>query len=86
MQYLGTWVIVEKGKPGNIKTKARLVARGDKELKGIISDSPTGSKLGLSLLLSICASKGWKYKSIDLNNACLQGILLDREVHMLPPR
>ena len=83
-----SWVIVEKGKPGNIKTKARLVARGDKEhdVENIRSDSPTGSKLGLRLLLSTCASKGWKCKSIDFKNAFLQGIPLDREVHMLPPK
>ena len=83
-----SWVIVEKGTQGNIKTKARLVARGDKEQHSeeIRSDSPTGSKLGLRLLLSICASKGWKCKSIDFKNAFLQGMPLDREVFMLPPK
>ena len=83
-----SWVIVEKGTPGNIRTKARLVARGDKELDAdmIRSDSPTGSKTGLRLLLSICASKGWKCKSIDFKNAFLQGTPLDREVFMLPPK
>ena len=83
-----SWVIVEKGTPGNIKTKARLVARGDKELDadGIRSDSPTGSKLGLRLLLSLCTSKGWKCKSIDFKNAFLQGLPLDREIFMLPPK
>ena len=83
-----SWVIVEKGTPGNIRTKARLVARGDKELEAesIRSDSPTGSKIGLRLLLSICASTGWKCKSIDFKNAFLQGLPLDREVYMLPPK
>ena len=83
-----SWVIVEKGTEGNIRTKARLVARGDKELNvaDIRSDSPTGSKIGLRLLLSTCASKGWKCKSIDFKNAFLQGMPLDREVFMLPPK
>ena len=83
-----SWVIVEKGTEGNIRTKARLVARGDKELdsEDIRSDSPTGSKIGLRLLLSICASEGWKCKSIDFKNAFLQGMPLDREVYMLPPK
>ena len=64
------------------------MARGDKEhdAENIRSDSPTGCKLGLRLLLSICASQGWKCKSIDYKNAFLQGIPLDREVHMLPPK
>ena len=50
-----SWVIVEKGTPGNIRTKARLVARGDKELDAdtIRSDSPTCSKIGLRLLRCI---------------------------------
>ena len=68
-----SWVIVEKGTQGNIRTKARLVARGDKELDAaeIRSDSPTGSKIGLRLLLTLCASNNWKCKSIDFKNAFL---------------
>ena len=83
-----SWVVVEKGVPGNTRTKARLCARGDREhnVKDIRTDCPTGSKLGLRLLLSVAASNNWHIKSIDFKNAFLQGMELDRELFMMPPK
>ena len=65
--------------------KARLVCRGFEETLEVQSDSPTGSKETLPILLYIAASKGWTIKSDDIKNAYLQGEDINRLVYMEPP-
>ena len=68
------------------KVKARLVCRGYEETVKVQSDSPTGSRETLHMLLSIAASKGWQIQSGDVKNAYLQGEEAKREVFMEPPK
>ena len=73
---------------GNVKAKARLVARGfeDPDLGDIITASPTCGRGMWRLAVQICANKGWMPRCIDITTAFLQGEELDREVYLLPPK
>ena len=75
------WVITEKE-----ETKARLVARGFEEKVNIKSDSPTVTKEVLRMFFTICSSKGWKEKSMDVTAAFLQSSGMEREVFLKPPK
>ena len=75
------WVITEKG-----ETKARLVVRGFEEKENIKSDSPTVTKEVLRMFFTICSSKGWKEKSMDVTAAFLQSSGMEREVFLKPPK
>ena len=79
------WIVTDKSTPTEKKIKARLVCRGFEELVKVQSDSPTGSKETLHMLLALAASNEWTVKSGDVKNAYLQGAQLDREVHMEAP-
>ena len=74
------WVMTEKD-----ETKARLVARGFEEKENIKSDSPTVTKEVLRMFFTICSSKGWKEKSMDVTAAFLQSSGMEREVFLKPP-
>ncbi len=65
--------------------KARFVVKGFQEKSHIQSDSPTGSKECLRILLSIIITKGWKVNSLDIKSAFLQGNLIQRNVFLVPP-
>jgi hypothetical protein len=80
------WIMTDKSDEQTKKVKARLVCRGYEETVKVQSDSPTGSRETLHMLLSIAASKGWQIQSGDVKNAYLQGEELEREVFMEPPR
>ena len=81
------WVLVRKPtEDGGSKVKARLVCRGFEEEIQVQSDSPTGNKETLRMVLAIVANKGWQIKSGDVKNAYLQGENLEREVYMEPPK
>ena len=65
--------------------KARLCARGDREVGEVRTDSPTVSKQALRLLITRAAQKRWKIKSLDFTGAFLQGMDIDRDVFLRPP-
>ena len=64
--------------------KARLVCRGFEETIEVQSDSPTGSKETLCILLAIAASKGRTIKSDNITKAYLQGKEIKGLVYMEP--
>ena len=79
------WVLLEKEIDGKRFVKARLVCGGFEETISIQSDSPTGSKETLHILLAIAAANSWDISSLDVKNAFLQGEKLNRRVYMGPP-
>ena len=83
----GRWICTRKLREGEMVPRARFVIRGFQESFGVRvqSDSPTGSKEGLRLILSIIASMSWQIHSIDMKSAFLQGKTLEREVFVIPP-
>lgn len=70
------------------KKKARLVARGYEAppMEKSSTFSPTCRKESLRILFSLAATNHWKMKSIDISSAFLQGISLDRNVYLIPPK
>ena len=81
------WVITEKIKEGQIRTKARLVARGfEEDSLGLQKDSPTCSRETVRLALAVAASKGWQCHSLDVKAAFLQGDPIQRDIFLRPPR
>jgi hypothetical protein len=76
------WVVSQKGD----KVKARLVARGFEEHFVDQADSPTIGKSAVRLFLTIVASKDWTVKTTDIKSAFLQGMTLDRDVFITPPK
>ena len=79
------WVITPKVIDGQMKIKARLVARGFEEVPNFRTDSPTCMRESIRIVLSVIASNKWKLQSIDYKTAFLQGNLIDREVYLKPP-
>ena len=77
-----TWVLTEKGD----EIRARLTARGYEETEEFPKDSPTMQKPTLRLLLTLTTLFGWTIQAVDVASAFLQGNMLDREVHVKPPR
>ena len=71
----------------NQPLKARLCVRGDLESgkNNVRSDSPTAGKDTLKLALLVAANEGFRVKSGDKKAAYLQGLELQREVHVTPP-
>ena len=81
------WVCTEKVKGNDIILKARLVARGFEEnTNELRKDSPTCQKESLRCFLSVLASHQWKLCSIDIKSAYLQGIPINRELYIQPPK
>ena len=79
---------VSREQDGSLKFRARLVAKGFSERKGIDyfeTFAPTVSLKALLILLHLAASKDWEIRSIDVGNAYLEADL-DTEIYMeLPP-
>ena len=80
------WVITPKVIDGQPSTKARLVARGFEEDQSFRTDSPTCSKDGFRLTLTIIAAHGWISNSHDVKTAFLQGEKIEREFYVKPPK
>ena len=80
------WVLKEKVISGKPEIKARLCARGFEENNDFHTDSPTCSREGLRLNISIIASNKWKIHSLDIKTAFLQGKNLERTVYVRPPK
>lgn len=78
------WVLTEKP---NGKLKARLVARGFEQQKGIDYDgtfSPVASYASIRLILSHVASEKWKLISFNVKTAFLYAKLKE-VIHMVQP-
>lgn len=80
------WVITPKVIDGQPSTKARLVARGFEEDQSFRTDSPTCSKDGFRLTLTIIAAHSWILNSLDVKTAFLQGEKIERELYVKPPK
>lgn len=81
------WVCTRKVKGGQVVHKARLVARGfEEDVSALKTDSPTCSKESFRILLAIVAANSWKLHSLDVKSAFLQGIPINREVYIKPPK
>ena len=85
---LGTmWLLTEKIKAGKTVVKARLNIRGDNEdTSKMRKDSPTVRKGNIKIVLMIAATKHWEIKTSDVSNAFLQGVPIEREVFVTPPK
>ena len=80
------WVLKPKLINGIYTTSARLCARGFEETSNFRTDSPTCSKIGVRLVLTIISSKSWTLNSIDVKTAFLQGKRIERTVYLRPPK
>ena len=81
------WVVTRKMKDGKLVHKARLVARGFEEnTDPLQKDSPTCCKDTLRLILCIFASRRWVLHALDVKAAFLQGLPIERELFLKPPK
>lgn len=81
------WVCTEKTVGSGLHLKARLCARGFEEnTYELRKDSPTCQKESLRMVLCILAAKRWQLSSMDIKSAFLQGVPIDRELYMQPPK
>ncbi|KAK9116560.1 hypothetical protein Sjap_015507 [Stephania japonica] len=76
------WIFtVKKNSDGSInRYKARLVARGFKQLPGIDFDetfSPVVKASTIRIILSIAVQFGWSIRQLDIHNAFLNGSLIE---------
>ena len=80
------WVIQPKIIDGQPSVKARLCARGFEEEQNFRTDSPTCSREGVRIALTLIASNSWSLNSLDVKTAFLQGRPIEREVYVKPPK
>ena len=81
------WLLKEKIKAGKTVVKARLNISGDNEdTSDMRKDSPTVRKGNIKIVLMIAATKHWEIKTSDVSNAFLQGVPIEREVFVNPPK
>ena len=80
------WVCKPKLIDDKPSVKARRCARGFQEDLDIRSDSPSCSREGIRIALTIIASMKWQLNGLDVRTAFLQGRPIDRDVYVLPPK
>ena len=81
------WVLTCKVVKGVSVIKARLTIRGDQEdTSGIRKDSPTVRRGNIKVFAAVAAKEHWEIKASDVACAFLQGVAIDREVFVLPPK
>ena len=83
------WVYKTKFKPnGDIeRCKARLVVRGDKQIKGKDykhTFSPVAKLTTVRVVLTLAVAKNWDVQQLNINNAFLHGYI-EEEIYMKPP-
>ena len=86
---LGTmWLLKEKIKDGKTIVKARLNIRGDQEdTSDMRKDSPTVRKGNIKIVLMVAAANpDWELGTSDVSNAFLQGVPIERDVFVTPPK
>ena len=85
---LGTnWVLTDKVVNGVGTIKGRLTVRGDQEeTSGLRKDSPTVRRGNIKIFSAIAAKEHWEIKASDVACAFLQGVSIDRDVFLLPPK
>ena len=76
------WVLWYKGE----LIRARLTARGFKEVGDIQSDSLTVAKSTKRIVLLLATSNDWTIKTTDIKSAFLQGGSLERTVFIKTPK
>ena len=81
-----TWALVYKNIDGKQQMKARLCARGDREIQPNRTDCPTASKPSIRVILSLAATNCWKINSLDFTAAFLQSEEIERELYLSPPK
>jgi len=81
---------VKRGADGEItKYKARFVAKGYSQVKGIDFDetfSPVARLATLRLLIALANKHGWKIRNSDISNAYLNAVLSDHEIYVEQPK
>ena len=87
---IGTnWLLTEKLVKAATKSKikARLTVRGDQEeTLNVQKDSPTVRKSNIKVFAAVAAKEHWVIRSSDVASAFLQGIAIDRDVFVVPPK
>lgn len=83
------WVYKAKFNPDGTlnKCKARLVARGDKQIKDKdykYTFSPVARFTTVRVLIALAAAKDWPIHQLDMNNA-FSHVFVDKVLYMLPP-
>ena len=64
-----------------------MAVRGDQEvIDDVRTDSPTINKVNVELFFLVAASMKWNIKTSDVKSAFLQGMSLDRDVFVRPPK
>ena len=77
----------KKSSSGDVKTRARLVARGFEEVQQVDSDSPTMDATSVKIILAYARAKNMAVISADVKAAFLQGLpLTERDVYVQPPK
>ncbi|CAE7699666.1 unnamed protein product [Symbiodinium sp. CCMP2592] len=82
------WVDIDSAEKGEQpKYKSRFVVRGDLEdSTDMRTDSPTGSQVGMGLVISYAAATRKNLNSGDISAAFLQGSVLDRQLVLRMPK
>ena len=82
----GRWVLTMK----NGRNKARFAACGFQDSSSstnvVLNDSLTCSKESLLVILTLISHKKWSLNSLDVKAAFLQGLDLNRDIFLKPPK
>ena len=80
------WVLKQKLVDGKCSTKARLCARGFKEVESFKTESPTCSRESVPVASTFKVSNKKNLNAINIKTAFLQGKKIDRTIIIKPPK